>query len=34
VTQYVNETLNSVHLVDFAVGISKSVVFGVLVDRR
>ncbi|HUK09453.1 MAG TPA: ABC transporter permease [Stellaceae bacterium] len=31
VTQYVNETLNAVHLVDFAVGIVKSAVFGVLV---
>jgi phospholipid/cholesterol/gamma-HCH transport system permease protein len=31
VTQYVNETLNGVHLSDFAVGIFKSAVFGVLV---
>ena len=31
VTQYVNETLNGVHLIDFAVGIGKSAVFGVLV---
>jgi phospholipid/cholesterol/gamma-HCH transport system permease protein len=31
VTQYVNETLSGVHLIDFAVGISKSAVFGVLV---
>jgi phospholipid/cholesterol/gamma-HCH transport system permease protein len=31
VTQYVNETLSGIHLIDFAVGISKSVVFGVLV---
>jgi phospholipid/cholesterol/gamma-HCH transport system permease protein len=31
VTQYVNETLNGVHLIDFAVGIVKSAVFGVLV---
>jgi len=31
VTQYINETLNAVHLLDFAVGIVKSAVFGVLV---
>src|SRR5215469_2683428 len=31
VTEYVNETINGVHLIDFAVGISKSSVFGVLV---
>jgi phospholipid/cholesterol/gamma-HCH transport system permease protein len=31
VTQYVNETINGVHLIDFAVGIFKSSVFGVLV---
>ena len=31
VTQYVNETLNGVSLIDFAVGIIKSAVFGVLV---
>jgi phospholipid/cholesterol/gamma-HCH transport system permease protein len=31
VTQYVNETLNGVHLTDFAVGIFKSAIFGVLV---
>jgi phospholipid/cholesterol/gamma-HCH transport system permease protein len=31
VTQYVNETLNAVHLIDFGVGIVKSAVFGVLV---
>jgi len=31
VTEYVNETVNGVHLSDFAVGIVKSSVFGVLV---
>jgi phospholipid/cholesterol/gamma-HCH transport system permease protein len=31
VTQYINETLNGVHLIDFSVGIIKSGVFGVLV---
>ena len=31
ITEYVNETLNGVHLTDFAVGIVKSSVFGVLV---
>jgi phospholipid/cholesterol/gamma-HCH transport system permease protein len=31
VTEYVNETVNGVHLIDFAVGIVKSSVFGVLV---
>jgi phospholipid/cholesterol/gamma-HCH transport system permease protein len=31
VTEYVNETVNGVHLTDFAVGIVKSSVFGVLV---
>jgi len=31
VTQYVNETLHGVTLIDFAVGIVKSAVFGVLV---
>jgi phospholipid/cholesterol/gamma-HCH transport system permease protein len=31
VTEYVNETLNGVSLTDFAVGIAKSAVFGVLV---
>lgn len=30
-TEYVNQTINGVHLIDFAVGISKSAVFGVLV---
>jgi len=30
-TQYLNETINGVHLTDFAVGICKSAVFGVLV---
>jgi len=31
VVQYVNETINGTHLIDFAVGIFKSSVFGVLV---
>ena len=31
ITEYVNETLNGVDLTDFAVGIVKSSVFGVLV---
>jgi phospholipid/cholesterol/gamma-HCH transport system permease protein len=31
VTQYLNETLNGIHLTDFAVGIVKSAIFGVLV---
>ena len=30
-TQYMNETLNGIHLTDFAVGVAKSAVFGVLV---
>jgi phospholipid/cholesterol/gamma-HCH transport system permease protein len=30
-TQYMNETLNGIHLIDFAVGVTKSAVFGVLV---
>jgi len=30
-TQYMNETLNGIHLTDFAVGVTKSAVFGVLV---
>jgi phospholipid/cholesterol/gamma-HCH transport system permease protein len=31
VAQYVNETINGLSLVDFAVGIFKGVVFGVLI---
>lgn len=30
-TEYISETINGVHLMDFAVGISKSAVFGILV---
>ncbi|HYC14487.1 MAG TPA: ABC transporter permease [Stellaceae bacterium] len=31
VTEYVNETINGVHLTDFAIGISKASFFGILV---
>ena len=31
VTEYVNETINGVHLLDFAIGLGKASVFGVLV---
>ena len=31
VTQYVNETINGVHLVDLAIGLTKASVFGILV---
>ena len=31
VTEYVNETVNGVHLADFAVGLTKAAIFGILV---